>query len=84
MKAFIEGTLKMVEDASFKDKATGSLVPYFVSYIQDDESKLLKVGSRENHTPMVGRDCVFVIGMKPDYEKPNLYKLSLLDIKPQK
>jgi len=84
MKAYVEGILRIVENAAFKDSKTMESVDYFVNYIQDENAQLIKVGSRVNHTDMVGRDAVFEIECKPDFSNPRLFRLSLLEVKPAK
>lgn len=83
MKAFVEGNLRIVENSTFKDAKTGSDVPYFTNYIQDEGGQMIKIGSKDNHTDMVGRDCVFVVQIREDFEHKKLFRLKLLDVKPQ-
>jgi len=81
MKAYIEGNLRIVENSSFKDAKTQESVPYFTNYVQDDEGKLSKIGSKQDYTAMVGRDCVFTVEVRSDYNKPNLFRLSIASVK---
>jgi len=82
MKAYIEGTLRIVENSTFKDSKTGSDVPYFTNYIQDESGQLTKVGSRDNHTDMVGREAVFTVEVKPDFQNNRLFRITLINVKP--
>jgi len=82
MKAYIEGNLRICENASFKDAKTGEKVPYYVFYIQDEDGQLSKIGCRDDHSDLVGRDAVFTVTVKPDFNKPNLFRLSVIDVKP--
>jgi len=84
MKAFIEGNLRIVENAAFKDSKTGETVPFWYNHIQDGEGKLIKIGSRDNHTDLVGRDCVIAVEVKPDFENQKLFRLSVADVKADK
>jgi len=81
MKAYIEGVIQMVEDASFKDAQTGKPVPYFAVYVQDGEKKVLKLGSREDRSDSVGKDVVITLSVRPDFNKPSLYRLTIDEIK---
>jgi len=81
MKAYIEGTLKIVENASFKDAKTQENVPYFVNYIQDEDGKLSKIGSKSDYSALVGRDAVFTVEVRSDFNKPNLFRLSVSNVK---
>jgi len=82
MPAFIEGVLRIVENATFKDMKTGSDVPYFKNYIQDADGKMLTLGSRDNHTDMVGREAVFTIEIREAFGDAKGHRVSLKDVKP--
>jgi len=84
MKLFVEGNLRIVENSQFIDKKTNEKVPYFTNYIQDEDGELQKVGSRDNHTDLVGRDCVFTLQAKPDFTNNRLFRLTLIDVKASK
>jgi len=81
MKAYIEGKVSLVEDASFKDAQTGQKVPYFAVYIQDDEKKVLKLGSRTDLSDHVGKEAVLTVGVRSDFNKPSLYRLTIENVK---
>jgi len=80
-KIYIEGTIKLVEDSSFKDAETKEKVPYFTNYIQDTEGGVVKLGSRENYEQWKDTRVVVVAEMKPDFNKPSLYRLKILEVK---
>lgn len=83
MKAYIEGTLRIVENGEFTDKDTGKVIPRWINYIQDEEGMLEKISSKDvDHSAFIGRDCVFTIALKPDFNKPNLFRATLTDVKP--
>lgn len=83
MKAYIEGTLRVVENGKFTDKDSGKEIPRWVNYIQDEEGMLEKISSKDvDYSSFIGRDCVFTIALKPDFTKQNLFRATLTDVKP--
>jgi len=82
MKAFIEGNLRIVENASFVDKKTGSQRTWYRCYVQDEDMKLSILGSSLDYTKLLGRDCVFTVDLKPDFSSPTLFRVTINDVKP--
>lgn len=78
---YIEGKIKMVEDTSFKDAKTGQTVPYFTNYLQGSDGKLLKLGSRQDFGSMADKAVLVTAELRPDFNKPSLYRLSITDVK---
>jgi len=84
MPLYLEADIKIVENASFKDAQTGNTVPYYKVYLQDENGKMLSIGTREDVNDTVGKNCVVTSSAKPDFNKPNLFRLSIVEVKPIK
>jgi len=78
MKLFMEGSIGMIENASFKDAKTGETVPYFKIYVQNENNETIALGSRENFEQYKGKDCVFELEPRADFNKPSLFRLKIL------
>jgi len=80
-KIYIEGEIKIVEDTSFQDAQTKQKVPYYTNYLQGSDGKLLKLGSREDFGAMAGKAVLVTAELRPDFNKPSLYRLSIVEVK---
>jgi len=83
MRIYAQGVLKMVENSSFKDAKTGQTVSYFTHYIQDAEGKLAKFGASEDYSEFIDVPIVAECDLKPDFQKPNLYRAKLTSVRKQ-
>lgn len=84
-KVYIEGQVAFVEDASFNDKKTGGVVPYFGVYVLDEDRKMLRLGSKSSeYEKFVGSYVIITAELKPDFEQKNLFRLSILQVKAAK
>jgi len=84
MKVFIQGVLKIVENSAFKDATTGAKVPYFTNYVQDPEGKLSKIGSSEDFSEFIDEPVVAECEMRPDFNKPNLFRVKVTSVRKEK
>jgi len=84
MPIYIRGLIKIVENAAFKNATTGEQVPYFVHYVQDPSGKLQKLGSQIDYSEFIDEPVVITATLKPDFNKPNLFKVIISDVKKDK
>jgi len=82
MKAFIEGTVRMVEPSNYINKKTNTEVVQFRNYVQDEAGAIIKVESRENHTTLIGREAVLEVEIRPAYQEEGKFRITLLNVKP--
>jgi len=79
MKAFIEGTIKLIEKNSFKDAQTQEPVEYFTYYIQDDTQQTLKINSKSDHSAMLDKKAVITVDVQADFNSPSKFRVKLID-----
>jgi len=82
MKAFIEGKIVAVEDATFKDAKSGSDVPYFLHHVQGEDGSLVTIGTRDSHMDMVGKESVITVNVRPSTKNNREFRVQLIDVKP--
>jgi len=83
MKAFVEGTLRIVEDGSFTDKETKKEVKRFINYVQDDFGQLEKFSSGEvDYSSFIGRPALFTVEIRLGFQQQSLFRITLTDVKP--
>jgi len=84
MPIFIRGIIKIVENASFINAQTKEKVPYYVHYVQDPEGKLQKLASQIDYSDFLDEIVIITATLKPDFNKPNLFKVIISDVKKDK
>jgi len=82
MKAFIEGKIVAVENATFKDQKTMSDVPYFLHHVQGEDGALVTIGTRDSHMDMVGKETIITVNIRPSQKNQREFRVQLIDVKP--
>lgn len=83
MPAYIQGTIKLFEANEFKDAESQEPVKFYTYYVQGTEGNTLKLNSRQDFRQYVDEAVTIAFTLKPDYNKPTLFRVSIIDVKPQ-
>jgi len=83
MKAFIEGTIKIHDTNTFNDAKTGQQVTYN-SYVIQGEGESIKINSKNDYSEHIDKPAVLTLDVKALYDAPTKFRVSLIDVKPQK
>jgi len=83
MKAYIEGVIKIHDTNTFQDAKTGQPVTYN-SYIIQGEEESIKLNSKNDYSMHIDKPAVLTVDIKSQYDAPTKFRVSIIDVKPQK
>jgi len=82
MKAYIEGTIKLINKNTFKDAKSGDTVEFNTYFIQGEESQLIQLNSRTDYEKLIDKPAVITLDVTPHYDSPTKFRIKILDVKP--
>jgi len=82
MKAYIEGTIKLINENSFKDAKTGEPVVFNTLFIQGEDSKVIQLNTRQDFAKFIDRNAVITLDVLPDFNSTTKFRIKIIDVKP--
>lgn len=64
MKAYVQGTLKIVESPEPFNDSAGKPVIYFINHIKTEDGELLVVNSKDSYEHVEGKEGVFALRVR--------------------